>query len=155
SRGRRCRNRGRSACRRRSAPQHTTCCRRGAALFVPAWPRIRGYPRTGYPSLYPRAPQGCCTEDGRNVPAPALPEQLVSGNERTTTHTTAVNRSVVGSERQTTDFAESARQWVSVASLSRGSCACKIDGTNNASALECLEPPMSSVGSTAPIEARS
>jgi hypothetical protein len=39
------------------------------------------------------------------TPVPALPEQLTSGNERTTDHTAAVNRSVAGSERQTTAFA--------------------------------------------------
>src|SRR5262249_3584059 len=39
------------------------------------------------------------------TPVPALPQQLVSGNERTTDHTAAVNRSVAGSERQTTTFA--------------------------------------------------
>ena len=61
---RRCHNRERSVCRRRPAPQHTTCCHHGAACFDLAWPGIRGYPKSGYPSLYPRAPQRCSTGDG-------------------------------------------------------------------------------------------
>src|SRR5262249_12342173 len=80
----RCRNPGRTACRRRPAPQHTTCCRRDAAWFDQAWRRIRGYPKTGYPSLYPHAPQG--PEDGRDDAGPRPPEKLASGmNERRTT----------------------------------------------------------------------
>src|SRR6266496_4045223 len=62
-----------------------------------------------------RASGGAAPRTVGTTPVPALPQQLVSGNERTTTHTAAVNRSVAGSERQTTAFAESARQWTSVA----------------------------------------
>src|SRR5262245_17133554 len=57
--------------------------------------------------------KGCSTRTVGTTPVPALPQQLVSGNEPTT-HTATVNRSVAGSQRQTTAFAESARQWTSV-----------------------------------------
>jgi hypothetical protein len=53
------------------------------------------------------------------TPVPALPQQLVSGNERTTTARLPLIV-VAGSERQTTAVAESARQWTSVAILSAG-----------------------------------
>src|SRR5213082_275844 len=46
-------------------------------------PRV---PQNRISVLVPRAPQGCCTEDGRDdAPVPALAQQLGSRNERTTT----------------------------------------------------------------------
>jgi hypothetical protein len=56
------------------------------------------------------------------TPFPALP-QLVSGNEGMTTAWPRLIV-VVGSEHQTIEFAESARQWTSVAILPAGSCPC-------------------------------
>jgi hypothetical protein len=52
------------------------------------------------------------------TPFPALPQQLVSGDEGMTTPQPPLV--VVGSEHQTIAFAESARQWTSVAILPAG-----------------------------------
>src|SRR4249919_520986 len=62
-----------------------------------------GTPKPYIHPCTPRAPQGCRIEDGRDDAGPR-PPSAVSGNERATTHTALVNRSVAGSERQTTAF---------------------------------------------------
>ncbi len=56
------------------------------------------------------------------TPFPALPQQLVSGDEGMTTPRAPLV--VVDSEHQTIAFAESACQWTSVAILLAGSCPC-------------------------------
>src|SRR5215831_18090190 len=91
--------------------------RRVAAVAQRDWTRLgQGSAGTPKPDIHPctlARLKGAAPRTVGTTSVPALPQQLVSGNERTTTAT--VNPSVAGSERQTAALAESARQWTSVA----------------------------------------